>query len=265
MTELPRPGAHHPRRRLLGTLRPVVGAGLRAYYDLTLHGTEHVPTSGPVIFASNHVGWLDGPLLAIVSPRPVHALTKQEMFTGALGKLLMGAGQIPLDRFGADPSAIKTCLRVLGDGGAIGIFPEGTRGPGEYDVFHHGVTYLALVSGAPVIPVTQIGTRLPGGHNSSVPPRRSQIDIVFGDAWRTPRVPWPRTREHTLATSTLLWDELREQQARALARIGRSLPGPVPAGEAEIEPDTGFVSHSDTVADQPHHPADTPADQQGAS
>lgn len=250
---------------MLGGLRPVVGTGIRVYWDVHRHGLDHVPTTGPVVFASNHAGWLDGPLLAILSPRPVHALTKQEMFDGKLGGFLRGAGQIPLDRFGADPSAIRSCLRVLQDGGAIGIFPEGTRGAGELEVFHHGVTYLALASGAPVVPVTQIGTRLPGGHSSSLPPRRSRVDISFGEAWRTPRVPWPRTREHTLATSTLLWDHLREQQARALARIGRSLPGPLPAGEAEAEPDTGFVSHSDTVAEQPHHPADTPADQQGAS
>ncbi len=269
MSDLPRPSAHYPRRALLSRLRPVVGAGMRAYLDVHLHGDDQVPTAGPVIFASNHVGWLDGPLLAILSPRPVHALTKQEMFRGLMGKLLTGAGQIPLYRFGADPSAIKTCLRVLQDGGAIGIFPEGTRGAGEYDVFHHGVSYLALVSGAPVVPVNQIGTRPPGGGSSSLPPRRGRIDIVFGEAWQTTRTPWPRTREHTLATSTLLWEHLREQQARALALVGRSLPGPLPAGDREVEPDTGFVDHSDNVADTPHHQpdhqADTPADQQGAS
>ena len=250
---------------MLRALRPVARAGIRAYWDLRLHGTADVPTSGPVIFASNHAGWLDGPLLAVVTPRPVHALTKQEMFTGALGPLLTGAGQIPLNRFGADPSAIKSCLRVLLDGGAIGIFPEGTRGPGDYEVFHHGVSYLALVSGAPVIPVNQIGTRLPGGRSSSVPPRRSRIDVAYGEAWRTARSPWPRTREQTLATSTLLWEHLREQQARALALTGRRLPGPLPVGDREIEPDTGFVEHTDIVAEQPHQQADTSADQQGAS
>lgn len=269
MSDLPRPSAHHPRRALLRSLRPIARASVRAYWDLHLHGVDQVPTDGPVIFASNHVGWLDGPLLAVLSPRPVHALTKQEMFRGPLGPLLTGAGQIPLDRFGADPSAVKSCLRVLEDGRAIGIFPEGTRGAGDYDVFHHGVTYLALVSGAPVIPVNQIGTRPPGGGSSSLPPRRGRIDIAYGEAWRTTRMPWPRTREHTLATSTLLWEHLREQQARALAQLGRSLPGPLPVGDREVEPDTGFVDHSDNVADTPHHqpshPADTQADQQGAS
>ena len=268
MSDLPRPSAHHPRRALLRGLRPIARTGIRAYWDLHVHGTEHIPSDGPVIFASNHAGWLDGPLLAIVSPQPVHALTKLEMFDGLMGRLLTGAGQIPLNRFGADPSAIKACLRVLQDGGAIGIFPEGTRGAGEFEIFHHGVTYLALITGAPVVPVTQVGTREPGGGTNSMPARRARIDMAYGEAWRTTRIPWPRTREHTLATSVLLWEHLREQQARALALIGRRLPGPLPVGEREDEPDTGFVDHSDSVADKPHHQpdhqADTPADQQGA-
>ena len=54
---------------------------------------------GPVIFAANHVGVVDGPLLAIFAPRPVHALTKVEMFRGRLGRFLRASGQMPLDRF----------------------------------------------------------------------------------------------------------------------------------------------------------------------
>ena len=50
-----------------------------------MHGTERVPRTGPVIFASNHTGVIDGPLLAIFSPRPAHALTKVEMFKGCMG------------------------------------------------------------------------------------------------------------------------------------------------------------------------------------
>ena len=269
MNDLPRPSVHHPRRALLRGLRPVARAGVRAYWDVHVHGAAQVPTDGPIIFASNHAGWLDGPLLAVLSPRPVHALTKQEMFDGALGKLLTGAGQIPLNRFGADPSAIKNCLRVLQDGGAIGIFPEGSRGSGAFDVFHHGVSYLALVSGAMIVPVNQIGTREPGGSSSSLPPRRSRVDLVYGETWQTTRIPWPRTREHTLATSTLLWEYLRDQQNRALAQVGRSLPGPLPVGDRQDDPDTGFIDHADNVADaphhQPHHQADPSADQQGAS
>jgi 1-acyl-sn-glycerol-3-phosphate acyltransferase len=241
VTVLPPPSEEHPRRAMLHGLRPVLRAGVGLWWDLHVHGADRAPAEGPVVFASNHIGWLDGPLLAICAPRPVHSLTKTEMFAGRMGAFLRGAGQIPLDRFGADPSAVKACVRVLGDGGAVGVFPEGTRGPGTYDVFHHGATYLAMVSGAPVVPVTMIGTRLPGGGTSSLPPRGSRIDVVVGEAWRTTQTPWPRTREHTLATSALLWQHLRDELSRALSLTGRALPGPLPAGDVEDDPDTGFV------------------------
>lgn len=270
MSDLPRPSADHPPRRLLRVLRPVLGTGLRGYFDLHLHTTGNVPAAGPAILGSNHTGWLDGPLLSLVSPRPVHALTKLEMFHGVQGTFLRRAGQIPLDRFAPDPRAVKSSLRVLGAGEIVGIFPEGTRGAGELRTFHHGVSYLALVSGAPVVPVTQVGTRVPGGHTGSIPPRGSRIDIVYGVPWQTPRAAWPRTREHTLATSALLWDHMREQQSRALALIGRSLPGPLPPGDAEMEPETGFVERPARPAShrEDHHhdtTATSPADQQGAS
>ncbi len=241
MSDLPRPSPHHPPRVMLRALRPVAAAVARGYWDVRRHDVDRVPAQGPVIFASNHAGLIDGPLLTILTPRPVHALSKREIFKGLPGWLLNGVGQIPVYRFGADPSAIKMCLRVLADGGAVGIFPEGTRGGGELDVFHHGVSYLAMISGAPVVPITQVGTRAPGGRSNSVPPRGARIDFAFGEPWQTSRQPWPRTREQTLATSTLLWDHLREQQARALDLIGRTLPGPLRAGDIEDEPDTGFV------------------------
>ena len=131
---------------------------------------DKLPATGPVILASNHVGVADGPLLAIFGPRPVHALTKQEMFKGFMKRFLLGAGQIPLDRFHADP--LRGEARACGccaSGGVVGIFPEGSRGAGEFDRFHTGAAYLALVTGAPIVPVVQFGTREPGAGSSSLP------------------------------------------------------------------------------------------------
>ncbi len=152
------------------------------------------PRKGPVILASNHVGIADGPLLAIFAPRPVHALTKQEMFKGFMDPFLLGAGQIPLDRFNADPLAVKRCLRVLRSGGVIGIFPEGSRGAGEFERFHTGAAYLALVTGAPIVPVVQFGTREPGAGSHSLPAKGMTVDMVFGDPIQLPRTPWPRRK-----------------------------------------------------------------------
>lgn len=231
----------HPATRRLHRLRPPARAVLRSRFRVQVTGAGQVPAHGPVILAANHVGIVDGPLLAVFSPRPVHALTKREMFKGRMGRFLTRAGQIPVDRFDTDPAAVRTCLRVLRDGGTIGIFPEGTRGDGELRRFHHGAAYLALVTGAPVVPVTFIGTRLPGGHIDSVPPRGSRVDIDFGTPWSVEPIPWPRRRELVVAASADLLQHMRRTQAEALARTGRALPGPLPSGEHDDDPDTGFV------------------------
>ena len=69
-----------------------------------------------------------------------------------MGRFLRGPGRSRVDRFHPDPRAVKTCLRVLRDGRAVGIFPEGRRGDGDLERFHRGAAYLALVTGAPVVP-----------------------------------------------------------------------------------------------------------------
>ncbi|QIX27515.1 1-acyl-sn-glycerol-3-phosphate acyltransferase [Nocardioides sp. JQ2195] len=232
-----------PRRLMLHGLRPLASFIVRRRFAVRVHHADRAPVSGPVIFASNHVGVADGPLLAIFSPRPVHALTKVEMFEGRLGGFLRGAGQIPLNRFTADPSAIKTCLAVLRAGRAAGIFPEGSRGPGDFRRFHAGAAYLGLVSGAPIVPVSMIGTRAPGAGSSALPARGATVDIVYGEPFRVEQVPWPRTREQVTRSSLLLRQHMIAQLDDALALTGRHLPGPLPVGQQNIDddPPTGVV------------------------
>jgi 1-acyl-sn-glycerol-3-phosphate acyltransferase len=242
--DLPVSADEHPATRLLRLLRPPAARLVRTRWSVDVHHADRVPETGGVILASNHIGIIDGPLLAVLSPRRVHALTKQEMFQGRLGRFLRASGQIPLDRFHADPGAIRSCLRVVRDGGVAGIFPEGTRGDGELRRFHHGAAYLALVTGAPVVPVTMLGTRPSGGGANALPARGDAVDVVFGQPWRTTQQPWPRTREHVAATSVLLREHLLSELATALGDTRRSLPGPLPAGQSEDDPETGLVEPS---------------------
>jgi 1-acyl-sn-glycerol-3-phosphate acyltransferase len=230
-----------PRYLLYSPLRPLARFLIRRRYDVRLHGSGHVPAAGPVIYASNHVGVIDGPLLAIFGPRPAHALTKIEMFRGLMGRFLWYSGQIPLDRFHTDPRAVKTCLRVLRSGYAIGIYPEGSRGAGDLERFHRGAAYLALVSGAPVVPVTMLGSREPGGTSGSLPRRGATIDMFFGEAWRTDPVPWPRTREQVEKASLLLREHMLVQLDLARASTGRELPGPLPPTDVDPDPPTGVT------------------------
>ena len=248
MTDLPASSARHPRTRLLRVMRPIAVQVMGRRWPVTVHHPELVPSSGGVILAANHIGLLDGPLLATYAPRPVHALTKREMYDGRLGGFLRGTGQIPLDRYATDVGAVRTALRVVRDGGVLGIFPEGTRGGGDFRRFHHGAAYLALVTGAPVVPVTLIGTRAPGS-SRSIPDAGDPIDVVFGQAWQTPQQPWPRMREQVAATSVLLKTHLLSELDSALSQTRRSLPGPLPAGQSEDDPDTGLVEHGN---EHPH-------------
>ncbi|MCW2766080.1 MAG: Glycerol acyltransferase [Nocardioides sp.] len=238
--ELPRSdGVRFPARFLLRRFRPLGRWVIRRRFAVRLHGTEHVPTRGSVIFASNHIGVSDGPLLAIFAPRSVHALTKLEMFEGRLGLLLRATGQIPLDRFRADPAAVRSCLRVLRDGGAVGIYPEGRRGSGDLERFHRGAAYFALVSGAPVVPVIMLGTRDPGGRSGSLPPRGGVVDIVFGPPITLEKSPWPRTKEQVERSSMLLREQMLVHLDHARASTGRELPGPLPPNDVEPDPATG--------------------------
>lgn len=230
----------HPPRWLLRTARPVARALVRRRYDVHVHGAGNHP-DGPVIVAANHIGWADGPLLAMFGPRPVHALTKAEMFTGPMGSFLRSSGQICLDRFNVDPAAVRACVRVLADGGVVGVFPEGRRGAGDLTRFHRGAAYLALLTGAPVVAVTILGTRAPGAGASSLPPRAGRVDIVYGAPWSTEAVPWPRTKQQVAASSLTLRDHMLIELAAALRLTGRSLPGPLPPGETEDDPNTGVV------------------------
>ncbi len=219
-------GVPAPRTRLLTAGRPVARALLRRWYDLEVHGAEHVP-DGPAVMAGNHVGWLDGPLLAICSPRPVHALTKEEMFSGPLGALLRASGQIRLDRFHVDVAAIRSAVKALRSGCSVGVFPEGTRGTGDMSTARAGAAYLAMVTGAPVVPVSFLGTRLPGGSNSSIPPRGARIAITFGEPLTFGCHPWPRTQAAVTAASAEVTSAILATMRAAEETTGMTLPGPL--------------------------------------
>ncbi len=228
--DLPRTyDAAHPSHRLLRVLRPLARAAFRRRYDIHIHGEHLVPARGPYVIASNHIGVLDGPLMAAFAPHPVHALTKKEMFEGALGPVLRAVGQIPLSRFDVDPSAVKDCLRVLRDGGVVGVYPEGTRGDGEWGRFRNGAAYLALVTGAPVVPLSMFGTREPGAPSGSIPDAGARFDFVYGAPIHVEPQPWPRTQAEIRRTAAEMRKILQAHLVQSKALTGRTLPGPLPA------------------------------------
>jgi 1-acyl-sn-glycerol-3-phosphate acyltransferase len=159
-----------------------IGIGLmNGLWRPRVFGAWRVPASGPVILAGNHAHAIDGPMLIGTAPRPVHFLVKQEAFVGPLDVFLRSIGQLPVDRAAADRGAVTAALGVLARGGVLGIFPEGTRGGGDFTQLRAGLAYFALRSSAPVLPVAVLGSARTGRLVRGLPPLRGRIDVVFGE------------------------------------------------------------------------------------
>ncbi|MER6714353.1 MULTISPECIES: lysophospholipid acyltransferase family protein [unclassified Streptomyces] len=158
-------------------------------------GAWRVPTSGPVILAVNHSHNIDGPMVMGVAPRPTHFLIKKEAFVGPLDPFLLGIGQVKVDRDTTDRTAITRALGVLENGGVLGIFPEGTRGEGDFASLRAGLAYFAVRSGAPIVPVAVLGSSdRPGRLIKALPPLRSRVDVVFGEPFEAGDGSGRRTR-----------------------------------------------------------------------
>ncbi len=144
-----------------------LGPVLRVVFRPRTEGEERVPDGGPAILASNHLSYADWLFMPLTLSRKVTFVAKAEYFTtpGLKGRLqrlfFSGAGQVPIDRSGADAAAgaLLSAKKVLGAGGLFGIYPEGTRShDGRLYRGRTGVARLALETGVPVIPTAVVGT-----------------------------------------------------------------------------------------------------------
>ena len=212
------------RTRLLTTFRGTFRLLLHSMWDVTLHGLDNVPEDGPVILAANHIGTLDGPLLVAATPRTL-ALAKSELFDSPVGPLLNMVGQIPVSRDYADVRAVKHCIQVLHLGRSLAIFPEGKRGRGDMSQIQGGAAYLAMVTGAPIVPVAILGTRVPGTHLKSTPPLGSAMHIVYGGQVHIPMQEWPRRKADIAAATSYLAQVCGEHVRVAQELTQMSLPG----------------------------------------
>ncbi|MFJ8648174.1 lysophospholipid acyltransferase family protein [Streptomyces sp. NPDC093546] len=201
------------------------GIGIGLMYGLwkpRVLGAWRVPASGPVILAVNHAHNLDGPMLMGTAPRPVHFLIKKEAFIGPLGPFLEGIGQLKVDRSAPDRTAITGALEVLGGGGVLGIFPEGTRGEGDFASLRAGLAYFAVRSGAPIVPVAVLGsTERRGRLIKALPPLRSRVDVVFGDAFEAGEPGGRRTRKALDDATVRIQERLTAHLENAKRLTGR--------------------------------------------
>lgn len=155
----------------------------RLWFDVETVDADHVPATGGVILAPNHESFLDSFLLMYALPRKVVFLGKAEYLRSwKTRRLFPAAGMIPVDRSGRGlVTALERAATVLDGGGALGIFPEGTRSrDGLVHRGHNGVAHLALRTGAPIVPVGITGTAEVQPPGAAFPRRGGTITLRFG-------------------------------------------------------------------------------------
>lgn len=164
----------------------ICGFFLRLLWGARIQGVERIPRSGPFILVANHCSNVDPPLMGWAVGhqvgRVVHFMAKKEMRSWpVIGFLADSAGTFFVRRGENDRAAQRFSLEALADGRPIAIFPEGTRTrDGRMKAFKPGAAFLALRSGAPILPVGISGTHriFPGGSRW---PRASRIRVRIGE------------------------------------------------------------------------------------
>jgi cytidylate kinase len=177
-----------PRSAFYSVMKTLAVGVMRAMFRLEARGTEHVPTRGPVLLVANHSSLLDPPIVGGACPRQLTFLAKAELFrVPGFGRLIHALNARPVRREGADAAALRVALRVLEQGGALLVFPEGTRGPeGRLREPKPGAALLAVLSGAAVVPVFVRGSgrAWPRGRRLPMP---AKVRVAFGPPRRFER------------------------------------------------------------------------------
>ncbi|MDE5411946.1 lysophospholipid acyltransferase family protein [Alkalihalobacterium chitinilyticum] len=156
----------------------VFGRGLcRSFFSTTYRvettGLENIPKEGPVLLCSNHIHNFDPPFLGSYVPRKVHYMAKAELFkVPLLGRMITAVGAFPVKRGAGDKQALKLGLKILKEGEALGLFPEGTRSKdGKLGKGLAGAGFFALRTDAVVIPCAIIGSYKPF----------SKLRVIYGE------------------------------------------------------------------------------------
>ena len=198
-----------------------LGVMLKIVFRPWAEGARNVPQRGPAIIASNHLSFADHFFGPLPLRRQVIFLAKAEYFTGRgikglISKAFFSAlGQIPVDRGGgaASERAIRTSLRVLGEGKLLGIYPEGTRSPdGRLYRGKTGIARLALEAQVPVIPCAMVGTFefMPPGQTR--PNFRIRPGVRFGE-------PLDFSRFYGMASDRRVLREVTDEVIRAIGKL----------------------------------------------
>jgi 1-acyl-sn-glycerol-3-phosphate acyltransferase len=151
------------------------------YFGWRVFNPERVPAQGPAILAANHASFLDPPLVGAGLNRAIHYLARSTLFRfPGMGWLLRRWNSVPVDRDGGGGAGLKAILDRLRQGGAIILFPEGTRTrDGRLQPARSGIGLVVVKSTAPVIPIRVFGTFEAYGRHRLLP-RPRQVMVKYG-------------------------------------------------------------------------------------
>ncbi len=154
---------------------------LLVYFRWKTYNYERVPLTGPVILASSHTSFLDPPLVGVAIHRTINYLARESLFRfPIMGWVLRSWSCVPVNREGGGASGLRAILDRLHRGGAILLFPEGTRSPdGKLQQARAGVGLTVIKSSAPVIPVRVFGTYEAYGRHMVIP-RPYRVAVKYG-------------------------------------------------------------------------------------
>jgi len=182
-------------------VRGVVGFLLRILCKLDIRGREHIPEEGPYLLLTNHLHWLDPPVLAVAFPYRAHLFAAEKWERHwLLGPLFRSLDAIFVQRGEVDRQALRQALAVLKNGGILGMAPEGTRSKtGGLQRGRNGAAYMAFRTGAKMVPVVisgqeQVFASLRRG-------RRATVRVLFGEPFEPPPVAGKATAEQVHALS----------------------------------------------------------------
>jgi 1-acyl-sn-glycerol-3-phosphate acyltransferase len=219
-------------------VRFLVVAFMRVYFRLHVEGAEHIPASGPAIVAPNHKSFWDAFFVGAATRRHVRFMGKAELFQGRLGRLFVRLGAFPVKRGESDADALETARTILGQGGLLALFPEGTRvrDPETLGSPRRGAGRLAIETGAPLVPAAITGTeKLFLGPL----PKPRRVQVSFGDPISVSALEATPEAAGDLIEGQL-WPEVTERYSALRARPGLVVAGLAAVGLA------GFVARRRT-------------------
>jgi cytidylate kinase len=199
-----------PPGRMYKIFRGILAFLLRYLFRLEVEGIGNLPKHGYAILAPNHRSLIDHFVVASLTRRQVWFMGKAELFENKhAARFLTALGAFPVKRGKPDRASLQRCLDLLADGQLVGIYPEGTRRPdSRFEDVEEGFAYIAVRSGAPIVPIGLSGTEAVFPKDRKLP-RIVKIRVVVGKPFRLTAQP----------SGVLARTKLKEATAQAQRRL----------------------------------------------